>query len=161
MEPAPEPARERAEAPLEVRTYLDVVRARERLDAMLLDLLKTHPASRGKGLSLPKYNVLRILRGAEQEGGLPCQEIGRRMVTRVPDVTRLVERLAGSGLVHRSRCPLDRRVVRIQPTAEALELLERLDAPVLEMHRRQFAHLERPELEGLGRLLGRLLEGLG
>ena len=64
----------RPRQPAVVRAYLELVRNRELLDAILLDLFKHHPACKGRGLSLPKYNVLRILRGASREGGLPCQE---------------------------------------------------------------------------------------
>src|SRR4051794_4256717 len=59
------------------------------------------------GLSEPQYNVLRILRGVGAEG-LPSTEIGGRMVTRVPDVTRLVDRLEAAGLCERCRTPEDR-----------------------------------------------------
>lgn len=142
--------------PLVVQVYLDVVRARERLDGMLLELFKHHPTCSGLTLSLPKYNVLRILRGAGDEG-LPCQEIGRRMITRVPDVTRLVDRLENAGLVRRERSPQDRRVVRILPTEGALRLLARLDDPILEIHEEQFQHLETEELEQVHTLLSKLL----
>ena len=148
-----------ASPPLVVRAYLDVIRARERLDSMLLDLFKHHPACRGHALSLPKYNVLRILRGAQDpEGGLACQEIGRRMVTRVPDVTRLVDRLESSGLVRRERFAQDRRVVLIWPTQAALDLLEVLDEPVLDLHRQQFNGLSDGELETLIDLMQRIVE---
>src|ERR1051325_9127394 len=61
-------------------------------------------------LTLPQYNVLRILRGAGP-GGLICREIGERMITRDPDVTKLLDRLETRGLVSRERQEKDRRVI--------------------------------------------------
>ena len=62
------------------------------------------------GLTQTQYNVLRILRGARPHG-LPCRELGERMITRDPDVTRLLDRLETRGLVARSRDAKDRRVI--------------------------------------------------
>ena len=73
-------------------------------------LLKAHQ------LSAPLYNILRILRGAGGDG-LPCSQIGERMVTREPDVTRLVDRLVRAGWVQRKRSEEDRRVVSVALTA--------------------------------------------
>ena len=74
------------------------------------------------GLTGTQYNALRILRGAGPEG-LPCSEIGERMITRDPDVTRLLNRLEKRGLVRRTRAHADRRVVRGIITAAGLKLL--------------------------------------
>jgi DNA-binding MarR family transcriptional regulator len=104
------------------------------------------------GVSEPQYNVLRILRGAGGDG-LPCSEIGERMITRVPDVTRLVDRLESAGLVVRNRTSEDRRVVRVKVTQKALDLLAGLDRPLAELHRRQLGHMTRAELDELSRLL--------
>jgi len=105
-------------------------------------------------LSQTQYNVLRILRGAGP-GGLPCREIGRRMITRDPDITRLLDRLEARGLVTRGRERHDRRVVTSRITAQGLKVLKQLDAPINQLHRRQF---ERLSARKLG-LLMRLLEG--
>src|SRR2546421_4872425 len=83
------------------------------------------------GLSGPQYNVLRILRGAGGDG-LPCQEVGARMITRVPDVTRLVDRLEAAGLVERNRTTEDRRVVMIKITRKGLDAIAALDQPIAE-----------------------------
>jgi DNA-binding MarR family transcriptional regulator len=104
------------------------------------------------GISGPQYNVLRILRGVGGEG-LPCVDIAGRMITRMPDITRLVDRLEAAGLVARRRTEEDRRVVLVTITAAGLELLARLDRPVLDLHRRQLGHLTRAELAELNRLL--------
>lgn len=138
--------------PGEVRAFLALMRAHERLCGDLSCTL------RSSGLSLPQYNVLRILRGAGPEG-LPCRVISQRMVTRVPDITRLVDRLEEAGLARRERSKTDRRVVRVALTGKGAEVLAALDEPVLETHRRQFAGLAAEEVERLAELLERLLAG--
>jgi DNA-binding MarR family transcriptional regulator len=77
-------------------------------------------------LSHVQYNVLRILRGAGK-AGLGAGEISDRLITRSPDVTRLVDRLVQRGLVARSRDESDRRAVRIHITSDGLERLALLD----------------------------------
>jgi DNA-binding MarR family transcriptional regulator len=125
-----------------------------------LNLLRTHDHLQQEfarlfgehGISSPQYNVLRILRGAGGEG-LPCLEIGARMITRMPDITRLADRLEEAGLVQRCRSDKDRRVVLVRITRAGLDLLARLDKPVLDLHRRLLNHLSRAELDELNRLL--------
>ena len=92
--------------------------------------------------------MLRILRGTPD--GLPCGEIGNRMITRDPDITRLLDRLEKRGLILRWRDTNDRRVVmaRIAPGGGG-ELLARMDEPVREAHRRQLGHLGRERLRAL------------
>jgi DNA-binding MarR family transcriptional regulator len=107
------------------------------------------------GISGPQYNVLRILRG-NGGAGLPCQEIAAQMVTRMPDITRLVDRLEEAGWVRRSRIEQDRRVVLVGITPAGLELLGRLDRPVLDLHKSQMSHLRREELAELNRLLEKI-----
>jgi len=133
-------------ASLEQETALNLFRTMDHLQQDFCRLFQEH------GLSGPQYNVLRILRG---HGGdaLSCCEIAADMVTRMPDITRLVDRLEESGWVARQRDADDRRVVRVQITAAGLELLSRLDRPVLELHHRQMGHLSRSELRELNRLL--------
>jgi DNA-binding MarR family transcriptional regulator len=104
------------------------------------------------GLSPAQYNILRILRG-QPDGQLPCRQIGQRMVTREPDVTRLLDRLEKDGLVSRVRSDTDRRVVRISITATARELLTTLDEPMRRLHRESLGHLARTEIRELNRLL--------
>src|SRR6476660_4101581 len=76
-------------------------------------------------LSAAQYNVLRILRGAGEH--LPCGEIASRMITRAPDMTRLLDRLEKRKLVSRCRQPNDRRVVAVRITDAGLRLLAGLD----------------------------------
>ncbi len=111
---------------------------------------------KASGLSLPQYNVLRILRGAQGEE-LPCHEVGARMLKRVPDVTRLLDRLEQRGLIERWRCAEDRRVVRTRITDAGLDLLAGIDQPLGELIAREFSHFTDRKLAQLDRLLGDLL----
>ncbi len=129
----------------EQEVSLNLARTADRLQGEFARLFKDH------GISGAQYNVLRILRGAGEP--LPCQEIAGRMITQLPDITRLVDRLEDAGLVERSRTMSDRRLVLTRITERGLCLLERLDEPVLQTHRRQLGHLTRAELDELNRLL--------
>jgi DNA-binding MarR family transcriptional regulator len=108
----------------------------------LLNLIRTSDqlqrrlqlALRPWGITLTQYNVLRILRGAGDGSGLPCSEIGARMVTAEPDITRLLNRLAARRLIERRRDREDRRVVRTAITGRGLELLGELQ-PVVDQYR--------------------------
>ena len=131
---------------LQDEAYLNLQRSAEVLLDSLSVLLKPYQ------LTAPQYNVLRILRGAGPKG-LACGQIGERMLNRDPDVTRLADRLETTGLVSRSRDSQDRRVITIRITKLALELLDRLDEPVRELHRRQFQKLSNPQLVTLIELL--------
>ncbi len=125
-----------------------------------LNLLRTvgllegplHRFLKASGLSLAQYNILRILRG--QPGRrLPCRQIGLRMVTREPDVTRLLDRLERDGLVERDRSETDRRIVMISVTKAGLDLLASLDEPMRRLHKDSLGHLSRAEIRELNRLL--------
>jgi MarR family transcriptional regulator, organic hydroperoxide resistance regulator len=107
---------------------------------------------RAANLSTSQYNVLRILRGAGEDG-LPCGEISERMVRRDPDLTRLLDRLETANLVSRTRDTRDRRIVRASITGEGLRLLESLDDPVEESVRGALAHMPGARLKALLELL--------
>jgi DNA-binding MarR family transcriptional regulator len=130
---------------LEEVAFLELCRTQDLLSRRLSVLLKA------EDLSATQYNVLRILRGAPE--GLPCGEIGNRMITRDPDITRLLDRLEKRTLIERWRDTDDRRVVvaRIRPAG--LELLARMDEPVRQGHRSQLGHLGRERLRELTELL--------
>ena len=89
----------------------------------------------------------------EHPNGLPCGEIASRMITRDPDITRLLDRLEKRGLISRCRETKDRRMVMARITPEGLKLLSRLDEPVEEAHRRQLGHLGQERLRALAELL--------
>ena len=107
---------------------------------------------RTANISASQYNILRILRGAGEDG-LPCGEIGERMVRRDPDLTRLLDRLETSDLVVRSRDTRDRRIVRASITNEGLALLASLEAPMQEGLKRALAHVPVARLRTLLEIL--------
>src|SRR5215470_14466108 len=102
--------------------FIDLLRTCDLLSRGLAHLLKS------EDISATQYNVLRILRGSPQ--GLPCGEIASRMITRDPDVTRLLDRLEKRVLISRSRDAKDRRTVVTRITPDGLKLLDRLDEPI-------------------------------
>jgi DNA-binding MarR family transcriptional regulator len=136
----------------EEEAHLNLLRTVSVLDAAFAPLFKA------KGLSETTYNILRILRGHHaapnaDPAGIPCQTIGDQLVSRLPDVTRLVDRLETAGLVRRSRTPEDRRVVLVGITRKGLSLLAELDEPVNTLGRALFKHMTKSELTDLVRLL--------
>lgn len=133
----------------EVEAFLNLQRTAALLAGEAERLIKTF------GISGSQYNALRILRGAKSGGdnALPCLEIADRMITPVPDITRLIDRLETGNLVERRRTKQDRRVVLVSITKTGLDVLAKLDQPLLELHRRQLGHLSRKELATLNDLL--------
>ena len=129
----------------EEAAFLDLLRTTDMLSRGLVHILKT------VDVSATQYNVLRILRGSPS--GLPCGEIGNRMITRDPDVTRLLDRLEKRGLISRCRETEDRRTVMARITPDGLKLLARLDEPVQATHRQQLGHLGTKRLRALTELL--------
>jgi DNA-binding MarR family transcriptional regulator len=129
----------------EEAAFLELLRTTDILSRGLVKVLKT------EDLSPTQYNVLRILRGAPE--GLPCGEIADRMITRDPDITRLLDRLEKRALISRCRETRDRRMVMARIVPEGLKLLERLDEPVETAHRQQLAHLGQERLRALKELL--------
>jgi DNA-binding MarR family transcriptional regulator len=111
-------------------------------------------------LTLHQYNVLRILRGSHP-AALPSGEIATRMISRDPDITRLVDRLEKRGLVARIRGRQDRRVVEVAITDEGLNLLHSLDEHVDRFPRSMLGHLGPKKLEHLGVLIDQALSDLG
>jgi DNA-binding MarR family transcriptional regulator len=103
-------------------------------------------------LSHSQYNVLRILRGAGPEG-LACREIGEHMITRDPDITRLLDRLEARGLLTRTRDQKDRRVITARITSEGRCLVDALDQPIAEVDRQPLRHLGEQQLRTLIQLL--------
>jgi len=110
---------------LEESAYIALLRTADQLQTRFASRLKPH------GISPTQYNALRILRGAGPDG-LPCTQIGERMFTHDPDITRLVDRLEKRKFVARSRDSTDRRVVRARITSAGLDLLAELDRPLRE-----------------------------
>jgi DNA-binding MarR family transcriptional regulator len=132
--------------PLEDHLFVAILRAADSLSQQADRLFKS------VGLTMAQYNVLRILRGAEPDG-LLCRGIGERMISRDPDMTRLLDRMEKRGLITRQRQKEDRRVVKTRVTAEGLKLLKKLDRPVQDLHKGQFRHMTPTRLKTLAELL--------
>jgi len=113
---------------------------------------------RAHGITLPQYNVLRILRGAHPDGH-PRYEIARRMLDRAPDVTRIIDRLAEKKLVERVRGASDRRHSVTRITREGLKLLERIDPEMVKAFAPMEARLTQRDARELSRLCEALYEG--
>lgn len=105
-----------------------------------------------------QYNVLRILRGEGKP--MPCLEIASRMLQVVPAITGLIDRLESQQLIRRQRCTEDRRVIYIEITDKAKRLLNKMDSPIVELHRSLIGHLSNTELKELSRLLEKARESL-
>jgi DNA-binding MarR family transcriptional regulator len=114
---------------------------------------------RSEGISQSQYNILRILRGARPQA-VKISEIADRMITRDPDVTRLLDRLIKQGLVRRERDTEDRRVVLVEITGAGLALLARLDGPAGEYTEGAMAGLKPAELRMLDALLNEVRAGI-
>lgn len=106
------------------------------------------------GISPEQYNVLRILKG---QNGVPTtvSSIQERMLNKMSNASRLVEKLKMKGLVERNECPADRRQVDILITTEGLELLRTIEKQVEETNRK-IINLNDDEVEKLNELLDKL-----
>lgn len=112
------------------------------------------------GISQTQYNVLRILRGAGH-AGLSCSDIGDRMITHDPDITRLLDRLEGRDLISRAREAKDRRVITTRITEAGLALLDELDRPMEDLLQRALGHLGAERLTELIALLEQIRHPAG
>lgn len=129
----------------EQEAILNILRTSDWIDNRLGRLFREY------GLTSSQYNVLRILRGEGKP--LPSLEIADRMIQVVPAITGLIDRLEQQKLVVRQRSTEDRRVVYVEITRKALEILKELDKPLKELHQGLLGHLSRAELQKLSRLL--------
>ncbi len=129
----------------EQEANLNILRTNDRFENRLGKFFREY------GLTASQYNVLRILRGEGKP--LPSLEIAGRMVQVVPAITGLIDRLEKQELVTRKRCNKDRRVVYVEITEKALDILSQMDEPLAKLHRELIGHLSRQELKELSRLL--------
>jgi DNA-binding MarR family transcriptional regulator len=137
---------------LEQEAFLNVVRTAAELTDSFERVLA--PA----GITSSQYNVLRILRGAGN-AGLCRNEVRDRMLTRMPDMTRLLDRMEKSGLVARARGLADRRVVTTEITDKGIRLLDELESAVAQEHARRLGHMSSDQLSLLIDLLSEVREG--
>jgi DNA-binding MarR family transcriptional regulator len=125
---------------------LGILRTAAVLDHHLGEALKS------SGITATQYNVLRVLRGAG-ESGMCGREVAERLISRVPDVSRLLDRMEELGLVQRERDPKDRRHVTARITEKGLAVLEQATPELEALVRRRFGRLDP---EGLQRLIAAL-----
>jgi DNA-binding MarR family transcriptional regulator len=135
----------------EQEAMLSIARTAAQLEHGTAEALKPY------GITPTQYNALRILRGAGTEG-LCRNEVRDRLVARVPDATRLLDRLEAMRLVVRLRDGADRRFVRTHITPAGLALLARLDGPMAALHQGQLGHLGSERLRMLINLLAQARE---
>jgi DNA-binding MarR family transcriptional regulator len=133
----------------EQEAFLALLWTADRLQWRLAEALKPH------GLSPTQYNALRILRGAGKQG-LACSEIAERMITRDPDITRLMDRLGRVGLAQRGRGDEDRRVVMAKITPKGADLLKQLDPVMRQFLQGLLGHMGANKLRGLLNLLTKI-----
>lgn len=131
---------------LEEEATLGITRTAALLEHALTQALKPHE------VTPTQYNVLRILRGAGADG-LCRNEVGERLIRRVPDVTRLLDRMEQMRLIERRRAGDDRRFVTTHVTKKGLALLASLDQAIVDFHKGQLAHVGQGQLRALIDLL--------
>lgn len=136
----------------ETEAFLNLIRTHETVTQPVNQFFREY------GLTQTLYNVLRIIRGGG-DPGVTCTQIGERIVTRVPDVTRLVDRLTKAKLVRRVRDKDDRRVVKLFLTAKGTALLSKMDEPLKSLQREKLSHMNERELSTLNRLLTKMRQG--
>lgn len=132
---------------------------------VFLHLWKTYDILRGIegeclanfGVSAQQYNVLRILKASHPEA-VPTMELSRLMISKAPDITRMLDRLESRILVNRTRPRDNRRVVEVAITTSGLNLLSEMHEAIVRMNQRQVGHLKKNEMDGLIELLKTLRE---
>ena len=131
---------------LQQEAYLSLWRTYDRLKSLEDELFSD------ADLSAQQYNSLRLLEAVHPET-IPTSSLGHKLISRAPDMTRLLDRLEDRGLVHRERKADNRRVVEVGITVAGLELLRQLSASVRDCHSRQLGHLSETELRQFVELL--------
>jgi DNA-binding MarR family transcriptional regulator len=134
---------------LQEEAHLNIVRTAAMLNHAF------NEAIRARGITGTQYNALRVLRGAGEKG-LCRNEVRDRLVARVPDATRLLDRLERIGLIERERQDGDRRYVTTRITPAGLDLLTELDRPIAELHRSQIDAATDDELRTVVAVLERI-----
>ena len=145
MSPAPVKTRRKFDT-LEQEAFLGLWRTYDRLRAFEDELFGRYE------LTPQQYNAMRLLRG-EHPGAVNTLDLASRLVSRAPDITRLLDKLEQRGLVTRDRPADNRRTVRVGITAAGLALLRTMAEPIRKCHERQLGHLSRKELQSLVSLL--------
>ena len=139
-------------ASLDQEVLLNILRTNDQLQIRLERLFRQF------GLTSSQYNVLRILRGEGQS--LPITEIAARTITVVPGMTGVIDRLETAEMVRRDRSAEDRRVIYVEITPKALEVLAKLDKPLMELHAQMVGGLNDTEKRDIVRLMEKLRSSL-
>ncbi|MBX9678559.1 MAG: MarR family transcriptional regulator [Gemmataceae bacterium] len=145
MRPALRRPQRRFDSPQQ-EAYLALWRTYDRLSALEAELFGSFE------LSAQQYNLLRLLEARHPEAA-PTLSLSDRLVSRAPDVTRMLDRLEQRGLIVRTRSTEDRRLVLVNIAEAGLALLKEIAGPLRECHRKQLGHLEPAELKSLVDLL--------
>ncbi len=127
---------------------------------VFLHLWKTYDILRGIeneclvdfGISAQQYNVLRILMASHPEP-VPTMELSRQMISKAPDITRMLDRLEARKWIKRIRPRSNRRVVEVSITPQGLGLVNEMHEAIVQMHQRQVGHLKKREKDQLIDLL--------
>lgn len=130
---------------------LNILRTSDQLQNRLGRLFREY------GLTPSQYNVLRILRGEGKP--LPSLEIAERTIQVVPAITGLIDRLEKQELVRRERSTEDRRVVYVEITSKAKQILKKIDKPLLQLHQDLLGHLSDREIATITRLMEKVRTG--
>lgn len=136
----------------EKEAMLNIARTSDRFQNRLGKLFREF------GLTSSQHNVLRILRGEGRP--MRCDEIRRRMIQVVPAMTGLLDRLEKDGLVTRTRCEKDGRVIYVDLTTKARNVLHKIDGPLTDLYHECLGHLSRADLKQLSALLEKARRGL-
>ncbi len=126
--------------------YLNLWRTYDRLRAVEDELFAKY------GLSAQQYNALRLLRDVAPDR-MPTLVLAERLVSRAPDITRLLDRLAEGLLIDRQRPEGNRRTVLVGITPVGRQLLLELDRPVRKCHEKQLGHMPQTAMKQLILLL--------
>jgi DNA-binding MarR family transcriptional regulator len=130
----------------EQEAYLNLWRTYDRLRAMEDELFARHD------LTAQQYNALRLLKAAHPQR-VATLGLASKLISRAPDITRMIDKLAQRGLVDRERPVDNRRVVTVGITQAGIDLLRGMAAEVRDCHLRQLGHLEAGEMRTLIELL--------
>ncbi len=136
------------EIPLESRTIIHFMLVNNKINEAFADILKPYD------VSLQQFNVLRILRG---QNGKPANlsTLNERMVTKMSNTTRLVDKLILKGFANRIVCPSNRRKVEINITSEGKKVLKRMDTAMQKAEKSILKNISTKELEQLNSLFNK------
>ena len=131
---------------LEQEVYLNLWRTYDRLRSIEEEVFGP------MGITSQQYNVLRLLAVHHPEP-MPTLTIANRMISKAPDITRMLDKLEASSWIQRTRPSENRRVVLISITTGGLSLLGEIAEPLRQCHARQLGHLNKNDLTQLVGLL--------